>query len=48
MRLAGHRNGIWAISALLLSLAGCASFSPDGGMSSVTLAARDDLRKDVV
>ena len=48
MRVARHRYGIWAIYALLLSLAGCASFSPDGGMSSVTLAARDDLRKDVV
>ncbi len=41
-------NRVWAPCALLLSLAGCASFSPDGGMSTVTIAARDDLRKNVV
>lgn len=48
MNAVNFRNSVWAPCALLLSLAGCASFSPDGGMSTVTVAARDDLHKDVV
>ena len=40
------RNGIVAAIASLL-LAGCAAFSPDGGMSFVVDTAGHELRKDV-
>ncbi|SEE38298.1 Outer membrane protein TolC [Rhizobiales bacterium GAS188] len=41
---ASRRMGL----AALLTLGGCATFSPDGGMSAVSEAARADLGKDVV
>src|SRR5690348_2311358 len=50
--MTSHRSSPRAVRHLLLlstiSLAGCASFSPDGGMSVVSDVASRAIKKDVV
>lgn len=49
--MSAKRRSAWRLlllSATALSLAGCATFSPDGGMSVVGAVAATDLKADVV
>ena len=49
-----RRSSVWAVILRMLPivcaplLAGCASFSPDGGMDAVRAIARTELNKDAV
>ncbi len=46
--IARRVKGVGSLSALALSLTGCASFSPDGGMSTVSAYAGAELGKSVI
>ena len=42
------RRSLWLAASLSLTLTGCASFSPDGGLGTVESAVRPHLQQDIV